>query len=123
MTDARGWARPENRKQRVSRLVKATKTPRLGRIHLQIWRRLANAGEPQTTPELVRWCFSRLTKFKPSHYSACPEGRKEAMRPGRSYDGKGGSNPVGFETGVQRNVSFGATKADPWEEVGGFWYF
>ena len=74
---ARGWARPENRKKRVSRLVPATKTPRLGRIRLQIWRCLISAGEPQTTPQLVPWCFSRLTKYKPFHYSAVRRAAKQ----------------------------------------------
>ena len=77
MTDARGWARPENRKQRVSRLLEATKTPRLSRLHMQIWHCLIGVGQPQTTPELVRWCFPRLTKFKPSHYSAVRRATKK----------------------------------------------
>ena len=77
MTEARGWARPENRKKRVSRLVPATKTPRLSRLQLQIWRCLINAGGPQTTPQLVPWCFLRLTKFKPSHYSAVRRAAKK----------------------------------------------
>ena len=78
MTDTRGWARPENRKKRVSRLIKATKTPRMSRLHMQIWHCLIGMQQPQTLPELVRWCFPRLTKFKPSHYSA-------VRRAARSY--------------------------------------
>ena len=78
MTDARGWARPENRKKRVSRLIKATKTPRLSRLHIQVWHCLIGTEQPQTTPQLAEWCFPRLTKFKPSHYSA-------VRRAARSY--------------------------------------
>jgi hypothetical protein len=77
MTDARGWARPENRKKRVSRLVKATKTPRLSRLHMQIWCCLIGKREPQTTPQLAGWCFPRVTKFKPSHYAAVRRAAKK----------------------------------------------
>lgn len=66
---AQGWADSRNRKQRVSRLVKSTRTPRLTRLRLQIVRALRNARGPQTTKQLLPVCFPRLTKFKPSHYS------------------------------------------------------
>ena len=62
----RGWAAPRNRKRRLSRLIPATRTPRLTRLRLQIVRALRNG--PQTTRQLLPVCFPRLTKFKPSHY-------------------------------------------------------
>jgi hypothetical protein len=53
MTDTRGWARAENRKRVLSRLIKATNTPRMSRLHMQIWHCLIGMQQPQTLPELT----------------------------------------------------------------------
>jgi hypothetical protein len=42
--NGRGWAGPENRKERVPRLIPATKTPRLGHLHMLFHRHWAAAN-------------------------------------------------------------------------------
>lgn len=90
---AQGWADPRNRKRRVSRLIRSARTPRLTKLRLQIVRAIRNAGEPQTTKQLLPVCFPRLTRFKPSHYSAVRRAAgKVCVRVGYAKERRGRSS-------------------------------